>query len=138
MKPILEKRFNYKGHPCVVLFMPGAHRCGYVGIPKTHKLAKYGANLDSISCHGGITYSKSKLHCCDDEDTWWIGFDCAHFNDGYDIETAKQYFGDDPDFKMSFSIMKDLWESTNEEYKFQSLKDVQNECKRIVDQLERM
>ena len=98
MKPILEKKFNYKGHPCVVLFMPGAYRCGYVGIPKAHKLAKHGANLDSISCHGGITYSESKLHCCDDEDTWWIGFDCAHFGDGYDIETAKQYFGDDPDF----------------------------------------
>ena len=62
MKPVLEKRFNYKGHPCVVLFMPGAYRCGYVGIPKTHKLAKHGANLDSIRCHGGITYSESKLN----------------------------------------------------------------------------
>lgn len=39
---------------------------------------------------------------------------------------------------MSFSIMKDLWESTNEERKFQSLKDVQDGCKGIVDQLERM
>lgn len=43
-----------------------------------------------------------------------------------------------PDFKMSFSIMKDLWENTNEECKFQSLKDVQDGCKEIVDQIERM
>ena len=34
--------------------------------------------------------------------------------------------------------MKDLWKSTNEECKFQSLKDVQDGCKEIVDQLERM
>lgn len=34
MKPVLETKFEYKGYPCVVLFMPGAYRCGYVGVPK--------------------------------------------------------------------------------------------------------
>lgn len=28
-----EKRFEYRGYPCVVLFMDMGHRCGYVGIP---------------------------------------------------------------------------------------------------------
>nr|DAJ33235.1 MAG TPA: hypothetical protein [Herelleviridae sp.] len=28
-----------------------------------------------------------------------IGFDCAHCFDGYDIEIAEQYFGEEPDFK---------------------------------------
>lgn len=137
MKPVLEKRFNYKGHPCAVLFMPGAYRCGYVGIPKAHKLAKHGANLDSISCHGGITYSESKLHCCDDEDTWWIGFDCAHFGDGYDIETAKQYFGDDPDFKRIFYTMEDFWRESNRESEIRSLAYVKDECKKLIDQIEK-
>ena len=31
MKPILECKFDYKGYPCVVLFMPLGYRCGYVG-----------------------------------------------------------------------------------------------------------
>lgn len=137
MKAILEKRFNYKGHPCVVLFMPGAYRCGYVGIPKTHKLAKHGADLDLISCHGGITYSESKLNCCDDEDTWWIGFDCAHFGDGYDIETAKQYFGDDPDFKRIFYTMEDFWRESNRESEIRSLAYVKDECKKLIDQIEK-
>lgn len=38
MKPVLETKFEYKGYQCVVLFMPGAYRCGYVGIPNSHKL----------------------------------------------------------------------------------------------------
>ncbi len=29
MKPVLETKFEYKGYPCVVLFMPRAYRCGY-------------------------------------------------------------------------------------------------------------
>ena len=40
MEPVLETKFEYKGYQCVVLFMPRAYRCGYVGIPNSHKLAK--------------------------------------------------------------------------------------------------
>lgn len=32
MEPVLETKFEYKGYQCVVLFMPGAYRCGYVGM----------------------------------------------------------------------------------------------------------
>jgi hypothetical protein len=28
MKPVLETKSTYKGYPYVVLFMPGAYRCG--------------------------------------------------------------------------------------------------------------
>lgn len=62
MKPVLEQKFDYKGYPCVVLFMPGAYRCGYVGLPKGHKLAgKSFDDLYYIDCHGGITYSEPYL-----------------------------------------------------------------------------
>lgn len=37
MKPVLETKSTYKGYPYVVLFMPGAYRCGYVGIPYSHQ-----------------------------------------------------------------------------------------------------
>lgn len=50
--PKLEKQFEYKGFPCVILFMPTGYRCGYVGIPKEVKI-----DIDNIGCHGGITYN---------------------------------------------------------------------------------
>lgn len=37
MKPVLECKFDYKGYPCVVLFMPGAYRCGYTVYPKPYE-----------------------------------------------------------------------------------------------------
>ena len=100
MEPVLETKFEYKGYQCVVLFMPRAYRCGYVGIPNSHKLAKKSVDdLGYLDCHGGVTYSEPFLHDCDDDDIWWIGFDCAHCFDGYDIETAEQYFWEEPGFK---------------------------------------
>lgn len=137
MEPVLETKFEYKGYQCVVLFMPRAYRCGYVGIPNSHKLAKKSVDdLGYLYCHGGVTYSEPFLHDCDD-DTWWIGFDCAHCFDGYDIETAKQYFGEEPDFQRTYAIMQDLWNEANKEYKSSSFSYVKEECKKLVDQIEK-
>lgn len=41
-----ETRFLYKGFPCVVLFMPGGYRCGYVGLPKENKY--YGKSCEKF------------------------------------------------------------------------------------------
>ena len=132
MKPVLETKFEYKGYSCVVLFLPGAYRCGYVGIPVSHKLAQKSVDeLSFLDCHGGITYSEPYLHECEDTDTWWIGFDCAHCFDGYDIETAKQYFGEEPDFQRTYAIMQDPWNEANKEYKSSSLAYVKEECKKL-------
>lgn len=115
MKPVLETKSTYKGYPYVVLFMPGAYRCGYVGVPYGHKLAKKRVNdLGWLNCHGGVTYTEPHLYNCDDKNTWWIGFDCAHCFDGYDVDTAKQYFGDDPDFKRLFHTMEVSGENQTE------------------------
>ena len=54
--PKLEKQFEYKGFPCVILFMPTGYRCGYVGIPKDVKI-----DTDGIECHGGITHNSEHL-----------------------------------------------------------------------------
>mgnify|MGYP000396929696 CR=1 FL=1 len=63
MKPVLETKSTYKGYPYVVLFMPGAYRCGYVGVPYSHKLAKKSVDdLWYLDCHGGVTYAKSHLY----------------------------------------------------------------------------
>lgn len=139
MKPVLETKSTYKGYPYVVLFMPGAYRCGYVGVPYSHKLAKKSIDkLSHIRCHGGVTYAESHLYNCNDENTWWIGFDCGHcFDDGHDADTAKLYFGDDPGFKRAFLVFEDFWRETNKESEIRSLAYVKDECKKLIDQIEK-
>lgn len=45
---IIEREFEHAGYKCVVIFQASGHRCGYVGIPKTHRLygEDYGNYLD--------------------------------------------------------------------------------------------
>ena len=140
MQPVLESKFTYKGYPCVVLFMPGMYRCGYVGIPITHKLAEKSIDdLMDIDCHGGITYSEHSLYGCDDKTTWWIGFDCGHCFDGYDIEAAKRYFANDKDWNRIYGVdfVINSYKTLNaaEGIIIRSEKYVKDECKKIVDQI---
>lgn len=37
-----------------------------------------------IDCHGGLTYSRDRIHSVDIPDTWWFGFDCGHYGDSLD------------------------------------------------------
>ena len=96
-------------------------------------------DLEYVFCHVRVTYSKPFLHDCDDDDTWWIGFDCAHCFDGYDIETAELYFGEEPDFKKMFKIMGDYWRelNNNPDCKICSLAYVKDECKKLIDHIEK-
>lgn len=47
-------------------------RCGYVGIPLNRK------KIDHFGVHGGITFDERG------NEYYWIGFDCAHWNDAPD------------------------------------------------------
>lgn len=115
---IEEERFEYKGFPCVILFMDMGWRCGYVGYPDTKTI-----NPDEISCHGGITYGpESHLHLQDDVNTLWIGFDTAHYCDGIDAEKVKEYFGKTANI---FNLGGEV----------RTLEFCKEECKSIVDQL---
>lgn len=129
--PIVEERFEYKGFPCVVLFMPMGYRCGYAGLPKGHKY--YGKEFDLIpvDCHCGLTYSDSSLHYQTDTDVWWIGFDCGHCCDGFDLEKLDEYYKDN----IQNQIMRDYHKMINEEHEFRTFDYVKNECMKIVDQL---
>ena len=91
MQAVEEKRFTYKGLPCVILFTPLGYRCGYVGIPKGKKI-----DPKKIVCHGDITYTGSTLgdKKTDRWDGTWIGFDCGHTFDGRDIKATRKYYGD--------------------------------------------
>lgn len=138
--PKQEKRFEYKGFPCVILFMPMGYRCGYVGLPKDNKY--YGKGYDEIlvDCHCGLTYSNSGLYYQSDADTWWIGFDCGHCCDGYDVATAKELYADNEDALKQIAIMgaTGYYAVCNEENPIRTLEYCEEQCKGIVDQLQEM
>ena len=129
VEPIVENRFEYEGFPCVVIFQPGCFRCGYVGLPQGNKYyGKEYNEIENIECHCGLTYSRDYLFGQKDEDIWWIGFDCAHYRDGYDYETGEKYWGDD----LYIEALKRVF---GNEYSAKTLGYVEGECQHIVDQI---
>lgn len=134
--PKLEKQFEYKGFTCVILFNQMGFRCGYVGIPKYVKI-----DTDSIGCHGGITYVRDYLHHQERKDLWWIGFDCAHCFDGFDVETAKKIFSDESDVMEQIALLESTgyFAVCNEDNTIRTLEYCEGECRKIVNQvIERM
>lgn len=130
--PKQEKRFEYKGFPCVILFMPMGYRCGYVGVP-----IKQGKTIskDEINCHCGVTYGETHLHYQDDTDKLWIGFDCGHCCDGYDVEKIKELYADDESVMKQTERMSDYFKICNEENPVHTLEYCEEQCKGIVEQL---
>lgn len=92
MKPIfvIEHEEIYQGYHLVITFNR-AWRCGYVGLPLGHKLQGKEYNDLNYEVHGGLTYSSNTAPFIKDGFGWYLGFDCAHWDDGMDIETMKQY-----------------------------------------------
>lgn len=96
-KSRIEKDFMVMGYRCVILAQYMGHRCGYIGIPKGNKF--YNNHYDSIDIdvHGGLTFSSGGdgeiKYPVKSVDTWWIGFDCAHYRDAKDFDLMKS-FGD--------------------------------------------
>ena len=137
IEPIVEKRFEYRGLPCVVLFMAGCYRCGYVGLPKSNRYYKKGYDDIPVECHGGLTFASGDLFGQSDKDTWWIGFDCAHCFDGFDVETAKKLYADNKDALKQIEIMGSTgyFSICNEEHPFRTLEYCEEECKSIVEQI---
>ena len=131
--PKQEKRFDYKGFPCVVLFMPTGYRCGYVGVPKGTAV-----DIENIDCHCGVTYASDGLNQQSDTDKFWIGFDCAHACDGYDVAKIKEYFADDESVMAQMEIMKDYFETVCEDSPVRTLEYCEEQCKHIVEQVLKM
>lgn len=164
----VESDFEYNGLRCVVTFGDIGHRCGYVGISKTHSL--YGKDYDDyleikkediegkevsgvfpllgalldedervridafFNCHGGITYAgggaESKYPV--KSDLWWFGFDCAHCDDGKELDLAIEYFPELSQRILMTKQIEDMYPTggiiRNKEY-------VENELKDLATQL---
>lgn len=166
----VEKDFEYKGLRCVVTFGDLGHRCGYVGIPKTHIL--YGKEYDEyleikkediedrevsgvfpllgiiideddrirveayFNCHGGITYSGGgeKSTYPIESDLWWFGFDCAHCDDGKDLDLAIEYFPEISERLLKTRQIEDMFSIYGKH--FWTQEEVEKECKLLAEQLD--
>lgn len=132
----IEKRFSYKGFPCVCLFLPWGYRCGYVGLPSSHKYYGVDYSRMNIDCHGGLTYSEGWLYGQSDTDTWWIGFDCGHWDDGVDRDAQARYFWGESVPPLAYAphgIVCML--SAASHGVVRTLEYVEQQCRYIVDQL---
>ena len=95
-------------------FMPGGWRCGYIGVEKGHPLyekdeCEYPCELEP---HGGITFSGFRPHVGGNDAAdyiWWFGFDCAHYGDGYDLESSRKYFPHNSDLLLLSHKEDHIW-----------------------------
>lgn len=89
MSPILEKIYVYNGYKCYVVLRKlvfETYRCGYVQAHKGQSI-----DINSIECHGGITYSNgAPTPLPEDNNSLYIGFDCAHFGDNMEYWTLER------------------------------------------------
>lgn len=69
-----------------------------------------------------------------DTDKWWIGFDCGHCCDGYDVSKIKELYADDESVMEQAERMADYFEICNEN-PVRTLEYCEEQCKNIVEQL---
>lgn len=126
--PIVEKRFEHEGLPCVILFNSPGYRNGYVGVP-------VGTNLDTskVECHGGIVAILSNLPGETDSEYWWIGFSCSHKGDGYDFEEAKKKYALNPGEMNAVLWMEAMYK--NKKNKPKSLEFCEKQCMKVARQV---
>jgi hypothetical protein len=119
------------GLPCLVVRKPNTFNlCGYVGISPKHKL--YGSdmndifdsNFDGFDVHGGITFggegNEIIFHSRVSNETWWVGFDCAHGGD------LCPFFLTIPGFSDSFIVQQS---------EYRTVSYVMFECGKLAKQL---
>lgn len=126
---VVEKKFDYKGHECICVFTHLGFRNGYVST----KIKKEYDDFD-ITCHGGLTYSGELHKEYEPREDFYIGFDCGHYNDGQDYSQALKYglitekfFCQITNYRMCQDIYGTL-----------PLSFIEEECRKIVDQLEKI
>ena len=125
---VTERKFEYKGRECIVVFTRLGFRNGYVSVKKRIDCNK----LNYIDVHGGLT-------CCDKiydyygpTREYYVGFNCDHRwgdrgCDGTDMNQAVAYGLETID-------NKDKW--LNFDGPVRTVEYVSEECKKVVDQLE--
>lgn len=129
--------FDYLGYICRIKRMSviegyvprlfGGHLCGYVALNKDHPYFGLSYNDMDIYCHGGLTYREKE-----NDDKFWIGFDCAHSSDVVPSMTQLKYEMR-RNWKIDYPELEEYKYLMEDQYR--TIDFVKDECKRIVDQL---
>lgn len=127
---VVEKQFEYKGHDCICVFTACGVRNGYVSVDDYKDCYEY-----DIDCHCGLSFGAARLSKeCNPKKDYYIGFDCGHICDGNDYATALKY---------GLLTEERYYQLLEMEIHFgfilqpvRSLEYVEEQCKKIVDQLE--
>lgn len=129
---VVEKQFEYKGHDCICVFGCLGYRCGYVSVDGNKDFNEY-----DIDCHCGLSFGVERLSKeCNPKKDYYIGFDCTHICDGHDFDLALKYG------LITEKRYNELMEIQIHLPTFlqpvRSLEYVEEQCKKIVDQLEKI
>lgn len=75
--------FKSHGMPCILMrSLISFTWCGYVALSKNHPYFKKDYNKIPVKVHGGLTFGSHFLRPdINDENLYWIGFDCGHLFD---------------------------------------------------------
>ena len=87
-----------------------------------------------FNCHGGVTYSgggEGSTYPIE-SDLWWFGFDCAHCDDGKDLDLAMKLF---PEHAQSIRMTKQIEDMYPVYNIVRELDYVENECCELAEQL---
>lgn len=133
----VEKDFMIDDYRCVVVGQDMGHRCGYVGLPKSHPLSGTRYEKINVDVHGGLTYGRENENYPVEnaEKRWYIGFVCAHC---YDIPDAKLIDELSPkEFAEARKSTASMYASFGKNMHLWTIEDVEKELKDLVGQLKR-
>lgn len=126
--------FTHKSHDCVLIRNNGGAWCGYAQIPEGHPWHEDLGILDErIDVHGGVTYQGNRMG----DGRYFVGFDCAHWQDltpGY--AAAINLLSDGP-FKKMQTQMNEILERKNEENTYRDIEFAKGECIKMVEEIDR-
>lgn len=116
----------YRGYHFYILNL-GTHPTAYVEIPKISKFYRKHYDDIDILVHGGLTYSNEELRIGDNTkmtNSWFIGWDYAHYNDylgsnalfgKFESDEFNKKWTTEEMIKDCFSVIDQLIEGENNE-----------------------
>lgn len=145
------------------------HWCGYVGVPPQHPLhgvhyseclahnceetlCRHDKPQNMLRVHGGVTFTgecqedkpieEAICHRTaedEEDDIWWIGFDCAHagdFRPGHVALMTEIYRNEPPPAShMTWDEEEQAYDPIDDPEDYVTLQEVQEECNKLARQL---
>lgn len=124
----IEEQRTYRGIQYTILLNDAGWRTAYLNVTGS-VLQNVDCNDINVDVHGGLTWSDNRLpfetDIPENREFWYIGWDYAHYMDGFDFEAVIKYFG-----KVGINSLLQRIGS----HVF-TLEDVRNDCIKAINEL---